>query len=354
MKFIHIADTHIGATPDADFPWGEQRQKEILINFSKLMDLCNEQKVDLLLIAGDVFHKSPPLSELIEVNYCFQKLHNTKVVLIAGNHDHIGRLSHYKEFIWAENVYPLFDSEMDSVYIEELNAEIYGFSYHQREINEPRYDHILPLCKDRMNILLAHGGNDKNIPMNYNKILQNGFDYVAMGHMHKPRIFSDRMAYVGSFEPMDKNEVGERGYIVGILEKEEEKSIIQIRFVPNAVRRYYEIRMNTNAATTNIGLREELALKIKELGMQNMFIVTIEGTRNKEITFQIDGFYSLGNIVDVQDNTVLEVDFEALLHENRENIIGMYINQIKKSRTDDKIKNKALFYGIEALLRGKE
>ena len=74
MKFIHIADVHLGATPDSSMPWGEARQKELWGSFKSIIKICNEEKIDLLLIAGDLFHKQPLLRELKEVNYYFSTL----------------------------------------------------------------------------------------------------------------------------------------------------------------------------------------------------------------------------------------------------------------------------------------
>lgn len=44
MKFIHIADVHLGATPDSSMPWGEARQKEVWDSFKNIIKACNEKK----------------------------------------------------------------------------------------------------------------------------------------------------------------------------------------------------------------------------------------------------------------------------------------------------------------------
>ena len=62
MRFIHISDIHIGAKPDSNMPWSEARSREILTSFHDILNLCEEHQVDLLLIAGDIFHKQPLLS----------------------------------------------------------------------------------------------------------------------------------------------------------------------------------------------------------------------------------------------------------------------------------------------------
>lgn len=47
MKFIHIADVHLGVTPDAGFKWSEKRAKEIWDSFGRIVGLAREQEADL-------------------------------------------------------------------------------------------------------------------------------------------------------------------------------------------------------------------------------------------------------------------------------------------------------------------
>lgn len=353
MKFIHIADIHIGAKPDAGYPWGAQREKEITDSFNRIIDLCNEQQIDLLLIAGDLFHRQPLVRELKEVNYCFGKLTAAQVVLIAGNHDYIGARSNYIGFPWADNVHMLKEESMDSIYLEHLNTEVYGFSYHSRDITEARYNKLHPGCEERINILLAHGGDEKNIPIDKKMLQESGFDYIALGHIHKPELFGDRMAYAGSLEPLDKNETGARGYMIGDIAKEGENSSIKLEFRPNSVRQYFKLELPVNADITNGALRDLAAAKIKENGTENIYAFTLIGFRDTDMVFRKEDIMHLGNVIEVSDETVPDYDFEALYQENQDNIIGLYIKRIREEAGQDVVAQKALYYGIEALLGAK-
>ena len=55
MKFIHIADVHLGAEPEAGAALRGRRGREIWDTFEHVIDVCEEQNTDLLLIAGDLF-----------------------------------------------------------------------------------------------------------------------------------------------------------------------------------------------------------------------------------------------------------------------------------------------------------
>ena len=108
MRFIHVADVHLGARPDAGPLYSEERPRELWETFEHVIRTCEKEQTDLLLIAGDLFHRQPLIRELKEADYLFSELTHTKVVLIAGNHDYIGTNSNYRTFQWSENVYPLF------------------------------------------------------------------------------------------------------------------------------------------------------------------------------------------------------------------------------------------------------
>ena len=83
MRFVHIADVHLGAKPDAGPLYSKMRPRELWESFEQVLRVCEEEKTDLLLIAGDLFHRQPLVRELKEAGYLFSELTHTKVVLIA-------------------------------------------------------------------------------------------------------------------------------------------------------------------------------------------------------------------------------------------------------------------------------
>lgn len=367
MKFIHIADVHLGATPDSNMSWAKERQKEIWDSFKNIVNVCNEEKADLLLIAGDLFHKQPLIREIKEVNYYLSKLETARAVIMAGNHDYIGARSNYLGFKWDKRVHMFLKDSLEAIDFPDINTSIYGFSYFTRDINEPRYDDIQPiqilqdnigtmngedeLLSNRINILLAHGGDAKNIPMN-RKILQDAeFDYIALGHIHKPEIISERMAYSGSLEPLDKNEIGHRGYIIGEINSERD---IYIRFVKSSHREYKKIMIMSDEDMTNGSLVDRINEEIIKEGTHHIYQIYIEGIRDESIHYDKEAIYSLGNIIEVIDRSVPDYDFDALYMENADNMIGMFIKYIRESKNQDEINKKALYYGIEALLGARD
>mgnify|MGYP000273153643 FL=1 len=187
---------HLGAKPDAGNAYSQNREQELWDSFRDIITICNQKKTDLLLIAGDLFHRQPLLRELKEMNSILEMLEHTEVVMIAGNHDYIKKNSYYRTFSWASHVHMICSQEIDCVELDRIQTAVYGCSYHSREIHDPVYDHAVPEGRQKYEILLAHGGDEKHIPIKSNQIMTLGYDYVAFGHIHKPQLLvENRMAY---------------------------------------------------------------------------------------------------------------------------------------------------------------
>ncbi|WP_455715957.1 metallophosphoesterase family protein [Anaerosporobacter sp.] len=353
MRFIHLADVHLGMQPDLRRDWSQERAKEIWRTFEDVVNQCEEESIDLLLIAGDLFHKQPLLRELKEVNYLFKRLTKTHVVLMAGNHDYISQTSNYMNFPWAEHVHMFYEEELTEIYIQELNTRVFGLSYFTRDITEPKYHQPVLLNNQEISILLAHGGDEKDIPIDRKIIESLGYTYVALGHIHKPALFTNQMAYSGSLEPLDKTEVGEHGYIQGEITKVGDEFHTDIKFIPCSRRQYIPLVLEVQPHMTGLevmdGIREQIRLK----GMNHIYSITLEGARDVDISFDEDEILSLGHIAQVEDLTIPDYNFDELRFENKDNIIGMYIDKIQSLEYEDEVIDRALYLGVKALMKLK-
>jgi len=219
MKFIHTGDIHYGMKPDSNRPWGKERADAVKSSLQKIIDVAKKREVDLLLIAGDLFHSQPFSRDLKEVNFLFSTIPDTKVVIIAGNHDCLRENNNILSFPWAKNVVYLSTPTISSVYFQDINTEIYGFSYHDREVKENIVSGLSIRENDRVKILLLHGGDATHLPFDKNELNKISSSYIALGHIHKPEVLFDRhMAYCGSPEPLDMTETGDHGIFYGEID----------------------------------------------------------------------------------------------------------------------------------------
>ena len=298
------------------------------------------------MIAGDLFHRQPLLRELKEVNYLFSTIPDTQIVLTAGNHDYMKNDSYYRTFIWADNVQMIKTGLLSYVEIPSLKTAVYGLSYVTREITDARYDVAVPQHKQKYEILLAHGGDEKHIPIHKQKILQSGFDYIALGHIHKPQVLQENLAYyAGALEPIDKNDVGSHGYIQGVINGKG----CRAEFVPDAVREYIHMDVQVNKKMTGYELMETVRDQMQKYGAQNIYKITLTGFRDPEMQYNYESIENCGNIVELVDATKPAYDFDKLQTQNTDNILGAYIESLREY-DEDSIEYLALCAGVQALM----
>ena len=349
MKFIHTGDIHWGMSPDSDKPWSRERSRDIRDTFADIIEQTRKVGADCLLIAGDLFHRQPLQRDLKEVNYLFSTIPHTRVIIIAGNHDRIRKNSAVLSFTWASNVFFLEDEEFTSVYFEDINTEITGFSYHSAEITSPRLNSVEPEEDGRIHILLGHGGDLNHVPIDRAALAASGFSYIALGHIHKPQVLSPgKMAYCGSPEPLDKTETGLHGIYYGEINPLT-RQVTKLEFIPTARIRYIPLVVNITPATTNTELYLKISREIEKRGTENIYRFRIRGMRDPDISFELEALYLRFRIAEILDESEPEYDFSALFAEHPSDMIGFYIRALQKPDMSP-VEKKALFYGIHALL----
>ncbi len=346
MKIIHTADLHLGMHPDRGYPWSDARGQALWDALAQIIQAANTTSADLLLIAGDLFHRQPLLRDLKEVNAMLDGLTTAHVVIIAGNHDHIGPRSHYRDFVWSDHVTFLNDSQMDSVYIEECNTEIHGLSYHQAEIRQPLYDDLHIPRDGRIHILLGHGGDDRHCPMDCRKLSAAGFHYAALGHIHKPELREDlRLAWCGSPEPIDRTDLGIRGYI------EAEVTLRQTRlhFIPLSKVQYLPLTVKVTPDTTRESLRRTLQKHLEQSGRQNIYLLTLQGERADDLDLSkpvpLDA-----QVIQWADHTCIALNYDRLRHLHGQDLLGRFLREMDMLPAGP-LRDKALEYGTRACLQ---
>ena len=363
MRFLHLADVHLGADPHSGKLKDVNRKEEIWDTFRSTMGTAQKLGVELVLIAGDLFHYQPSMRDMKEVDYILSKIYRGKVVIIAGNHDYLRTDGGYSVFDWNENITvldkPSEDKPIDKVFFPEWNLEVYGFSYDRKEIKEPLYDNLKPEDNGRIHILLAHGGDENHIPISREFMAGGAFDYLALGHIHKPGMMSNGgAAFAGSLEPTDCNDLGKRGCIICDIEQKNGKIEIHPGFVSMARRVYIRETIEVTRNMTNGSLMDLLDSRINDLGKENIYRWTLTGYRDKDIVFNTERIKTLGNVLEVIDETRPYYNINELLNGHSNDIVGMYIlsfltgedGRVKKPEELNELEIEALDVGIQAML----
>ena len=339
MKFIHIADMHFD-TPftllNLKGDYGKIRrmdQREIL---KKIINYIKENNIEYLFIAGDFYEHNYIRKSTIEyINDLFKQIPKTKIFITPGNHDPYVADSMYKNFAWNNNV-KIFTSRIEKV--ENEDANIYGVGFEDFYCEKSEIENIILEDKNKINILITHGSlnaSDKlqleYNPINKSKLKEVGFDYVALGHIHKLDYNTEKnqnIVYPGSTIAMGFDELGKHGFIVGNVEKEK----LELAFIPVDNREFKEIELDV----TEINDEEELIEKINNIYLEenNLYKVILIGGRNFEININnLYKFINKENIIKIKDKTKLNYDLEKMSNDNT--LKGIFINEIKEELTNN-------------------
>lgn len=298
------------------------------------------------MIAGDLFHRQPLLRELREVNALFSTLEKTSVVLCVGNHDYLKKDSYYRTFSWAGNVHVILQNSLDVAELPEIQTAVYSFSYHEKEREDLPYRGQKAKGLQPIEILMVHGGDAKHVPFKKEDLASYGYDYVALGHIHKPQIIiPDYMAYSGALEPIDKNDIGAHGYIAGEITD----AGCHIEFVPFASREYVPMEVMVDAKMSAFELAQKVKEKIEKRGTANIYRVTLKGYRNPDTLLRTDVLDAYGNILEVFDETKPAYDFAKLRVQNQDNILGNLIAEFSEY-DENSVEYRAMCEGVQALM----
>lgn len=269
MKILHTSDLHIGKYIGT---YDLKEDTEYVLN--QVVDTAIRERVEVVLISGDIFDRPNPSEEAIKMYVSFLKElldKNIKVIAISGNHDSGIRLSAYKDILGKGYfVEGEFNSPMRKV---SLNDEYGPVNFYMLPFFTPfivksnlklekgleNYDLAMDeiikrenIDTSQRNIILAHqfvagfkfggseedfsysNGDEKNVAgvgiISLDKF-QN-FDYVALGHIHKPqKISRETIRYSGSLLKYKTSEIDGPDKSVVIIDLKE-KGNIEVKLDP--------------------------------------------------------------------------------------------------------------------------
>lgn len=356
MKFVHIADMHFDApfvVLNSRTNWGEIRRIEQRDAFKKIINYIKENNINFLFIAGDLYENEHIRESTIKyINDLFKQIPNTKIFISPGNHDPYINNSYYKTFQWEKNV--IIFSPIQTMY-ETPDADIYGIGFNDFYCKDLKASEIKIKNKNKLNILVIHGtvdGSLENVeynPMKKNMLKELGFDYIALGHIHKLDYNSEenqRIVYPGSTISLGFDELGQHGMIVGELEKEK----INLNFVQVDNKELKEI----NVDVTNINDKEELVEKLNNLQLEENFLYKVILIGKRKFEINIYNLYKLNidaKIVKIKDTTKPDVDISILAKQN--NLKGLFVkeilNEMENGNIDRDTLDNVLEIGLDIL-----
>lgn len=352
MKFIHISDIYLGAEPDKGKEWSKDRAKELYDTFDRVIQLCIDDKINLLMIAGNLFAAQPTTEDLERLDETLSKLEGTRTVILGGFRDYISPGCAMESYKFKSKTVVLPGGRTANAYLKGINTCVTGYSYNKPEIGETVVEEISPGREGAVNILLACGGDPKHMPFDRKALARKGFDYVALGGSRKPaHILKDRMAYCGSPEPLTPADTGKHGIIYG----EVVDGKTTIKWMPFSKRNYVTFNIDVSYNVSGEQLSDAIVDRVRKLGFDNIYTITYTGLVDSKLSIDLKRIKDRYNIYDVIDNTVPVSDLENIEAEHTGDIAGAFC-RANRGMTDvsDVIREKMTMYGLEAMARTGE
>jgi len=364
MKFVHIADLHMGQSfQSASFGgrFGSIKRQAIKENLRKVIEFCNEESIDFLLMAGDCIEADYiQVNDLFDLKYLFEQLIKTRVIMIAGNHDPaIIMRSKIRTLQWPKHVYMV---DKDYEYIEFLDENMGFFCSSWQNNNEVNFDYelldkTLKDAKVSQVIGVIHGdvySDHGYMHLDKNRLLNSKLNYIALGHIHKADLFNGKMAYPGSLEPLDFSETGDHGFIVGSLDT----SGIRIQHIQQMIHPMKVHKFDVSPFTSGMEILDAIKRELEDFDTNDMLRLILIGEMDLTLNL-LEGLIhgdwsSIANpsisYLEVVDQTRRAIDIDQIYEEHKEDIIGYFIQALQDKGLGDKAHQEALELGIKLLL----
>ena len=357
MRFIHMADLHLDAPfnlLNSKNDFGERRRLEQREALKKIINHIKENNIEYLFIAGDLYENEYIRKTTIEyVNNLFKEIPETKIYISPGNHDPYLMNSMYKNFKWNNNV-KIFTNEVEIV--ENEGVDIYGFGFNDFYCKNSDIENIQIKNKEKINILITHGalegGSLKDMeynPLNKNRLKQLGFDYIALGHIHRLSYNEEQnqnIVYPGSTLSLGFDELGKHGVIQGEITT----NGLKLEFIQIDKKEFVE----ENLDVTDLPSIEELIEKINEIQIDEdkFYKIILIGKRNFEINvYNIYKYILSDNIIKIKDKTEIGVDIDKISKEI--SLRGLFLKEVLdgvlNGNIDSDSAGKVIELGLENL-----
>lgn len=227
MKIMHLSDLHIGKRVNE---YSMLQDQDYILK--EILNIIDNEKVETVIIAGDVYDKSVPSAEAVELfdEFLYDlSSRNLNVLIISGNHDSPERIAFGGRLISKSKIYlsPVYNGKAKPITLNDdygkVNFYLLPFIKPANvrrffpEENIENYIDAVKVAIDNMNvdfsernILVTHqfvtgaelsesedisvGGTD-----NVSREVFDGFDYVALGHIHREQtVGADNIRYCGT------------------------------------------------------------------------------------------------------------------------------------------------------------
>jgi len=392
VKFLQFSDVHMGATTSSsklNLPMDKtkQRQEELQGIFKKACAIAKERNIDIVLIPGDLWDDESISTDM--ALFTFEQLQGIApipVFITPGNHDYYSFTSFYNKTLYEEtsrkkspdNVHIFTEKTFQSFQFTTqtgVSINIAGIVYSE-VVNGRLFAQPIPKSPDALNILVFHGSLDnielsadkkKYFPFSKAELLNQGFDYAAIGHYHGYQQIKDeqgriRGAYAGCPAGLGLDETGEKYLLYGEIEKGGRINLENISLDKRQIR---DIEIKWDNLMSSDRVKEMIEDRLSQDGVNEDDIVylRLNGVYPPAEPLYLPDDFLKERFFHVQiDYSGLRPDYDisAILNDLNadKKVEGMFVKKImekiekakkQKDEREERLWRAALYYGLDAV-----
>lgn len=347
MKLLHTADFHLDSPFEAlDDAKAAQRRNEQRKLLFTIAEIAAKEKVDVVLLCGDLLDADNSYYETQEQFVEFLKELGVPTFISPGNHDFYSEISPYARIDFPNNVCIFTKNELEYVDLDYLKLRVYGGAYIDKDEPEFLNGFKVKETDGYINIMCIHG-----MPSEEN-IKTSGLDYLALGHIHKEsglkKVGSTYYSYPGC--PMGRgfDETGDKTISIVTIEDNE----CYLKEIPIDGRRYEIVKIDI---TKSDDYAQTVLDHVPYDSNENIYRIILTGEVDSEI--DVDSLYSQlkENFYYLQlfDNTRQKKDLWEKVGEN--SLRGLFLSKLKeqydntKSEKEKSLIVQAVRWGLAAI-----
>lgn len=340
LKFLHTSDIHLGAKLGWLKDKASKQRNQTFSTFENIVDMAISERVDVVLVAGDLFDSPTPDSPTVKfvIHQLTQLTENGMHTIISpGNHDYFESHGVYANWKIPPNIYVFSKTKPEVFEIPELKLRVYGQSIRSNKQN-PDFNEIVELFEQTgewvYNIGVYHGpvrfGGRKE-GVDERSIEESGFDYVALGDWHGFLKYTNKSYYPGSPEPLaiDQNNSGH--CIVGNIDKTnldiQKISVGKLEVIEDKIKITGENGFGDISNFLKGKAKQNLALKLTIKGMT-------DPVRPIDIAQLVDSYSDKFFYLQIEDQTTLDLSENLMQQYPDELLVGRFIKLVK-ARIED-------------------
>jgi DNA repair protein SbcD/Mre11 len=366
LKFLHLADLHLGAAPSYLGDLAQDRANDYLDAFKRCVDYAVDQshEINVVLIVGDFFDVANPAQDVVRFTIDnLKRLAQARIPVIVtpGNHDGIGAPETiYRNTKFCELIRVIRSPQVEYFDSMVINGEVvhfYGMAWDKQ--SKPPFDTFHKKDENGYHIALIHGtlrdglfseAHSREVPLELANLAKSGMDYIALGHLHKfQKLEAGKIpvVYPGTLESrrFSPGEEGDRYLVIVSLDRSQKAIVNQLKWNKKSV-----VSVQLDLDRELVETEDELAELIhsKYASKNSLLRITLSGAPpfivdEEEVMTRLSGDCYWLNIL---DNTSAFNSILAETWQREETIRGLYVRKLKEKLETADLKEEKQKYQL--------